>query len=150
MPDIFSGLANVVFKSLSCSFSSKCRSKGMILIRPESNKVRSVMFGRWFVLMKILKLGRNSKLFSCRYRAVIVSLPVNRLVRAASMVSFLAGSEILTKRAPASRAISSVGPLLCALNFACSMVGSAFFPYSPMMRRMLSIVVPLPFREVGP
>src|SRR5699024_6670535 len=151
IPDIFSGRANRAFSPLSCSASSKCRLKGMILIRPDSNSVKSVIFGRWFVLMNTLKFGRNSKLFSCRYLAVMVSFPVSLLVSAASSVIFFSGSEIFTKREPASRAISSDGPPLdCTPNFVDRRLGSAFFPYSPRMRSTDSIVVPFPFLDVAP
>ena len=75
-----------------------------------------------------LEIRPELKTVLMRKRAVMESLPVIRLVKAASMVSFFSGSEMFTNREPASRATSSVGPLLCALNFMARRAGSALRP----------------------
>lgn len=69
MPDIFSGLAKVDFRSLSCSFSSKCRSNGMILIRPDSNNVR------WKPTIKIILSRIIDAAFKKLPRAYTTLLP---------------------------------------------------------------------------
>lgn len=70
----------------------------------------------------------KSKEFSCRNLALMVSPPVMLFTCAAFKTSPLLGSEIFTKRTPASRAISSLGLELLLFFFRLIVSGLAVQP----------------------
>ena len=135
---------------MSRSSAVKCLLNGMMRMRSDSKSVISEIWGRWFVSMKSLNCGLNSKLFSRRYLAVRVLLPVICLVREASITMDFSGSLTFTILAPFSLATSSEGPEESAKPFLLSISGFAVLPYSPRIRSTVSMVVPLPLRLVGP
>lgn len=117
------------FQGLVLLFLGEVPVERTTFTRPESNTVGSVTFGKWLVLMNNLNCGTNSKEFSLRKRALMVSRPVRVFTKLADRTICFPGSEILTTRAPASLAMSSVGALLLVLSF-CAMVSASLPAHS--------------------